>query len=90
VIRFHLDEHVDHDIARGLRLRGIDVTTANDAGLLGAGDDAHLAFALTAGRVILTHDADYLRAVGAGRLHAGIVYCAMGSKSVGELVAICA
>lgn len=38
-MRFHLDEHVDHAIARGLRNRGIEVTTATDAGLLGASDE---------------------------------------------------
>ena len=34
-IRFHLDEHVAHAIAEGLRRRGVDVTTTTDAGLLG-------------------------------------------------------
>jgi hypothetical protein len=32
-IRFHLDEHIDPNIARGLRRYGIDVTTTVDAGL---------------------------------------------------------
>ncbi len=32
-IRFHLDEHIDRDIARALRLYGIDVTTTVEAGL---------------------------------------------------------
>jgi predicted nuclease of predicted toxin-antitoxin system len=73
VIRFHLDEQVDHDIAQGLRLRGIDVTTASDAGLLGASDEAHIAFALEQRRLILTHDADYLRSASAGCSHAGIL-----------------
>ena len=44
-IRFHLDEHVDHDIARGLRHRGIDVTTTTDAGLLEADDAQHIVYA---------------------------------------------
>jgi hypothetical protein len=35
-IRFHLDEHVDHAVADGLRRRGIAVTTTADADLLGA------------------------------------------------------
>jgi hypothetical protein len=39
-LRFHLDEHVAGAIAAGLRRRGIDVTTAADAGLLGAEDVA--------------------------------------------------
>ena len=32
-MRFHLDEHVPHAIAEGLRRRGIDVTTTVEAGL---------------------------------------------------------
>jgi hypothetical protein len=31
-IRFHLDEHIDRDIARALRLYSIDVTTTVEAG----------------------------------------------------------
>ena len=44
-IRFHLDEHVAHAVADGLRRLGIEVTTTTDAGLLGAvlGEHAHLA-----------------------------------------------
>lgn len=42
-MRFHLDEHVAHAIAHGLRRRGIDVTTTVETGLLSAPDDDHLA-----------------------------------------------
>lgn len=59
-VRFRLDENVDHAIARGLRLGDIDVTTANDAGLLGGEDAAHLAFALADERVVVTHDPEFL------------------------------
>jgi hypothetical protein len=38
-IRFYLDEHIDSVIARGLRRRGIDVTTTADAGLQGTTDE---------------------------------------------------
>jgi hypothetical protein len=34
-IRYHLDEHVGNAVAHGLRLRGLDVTTTKDAGLIG-------------------------------------------------------
>jgi hypothetical protein len=50
VLRFHLDEQVDHAIARALRASAIDVTTTTDAGLLGASDDQHMAFALQEAR----------------------------------------
>jgi predicted nuclease of predicted toxin-antitoxin system len=86
VIRFHLDEHVDHDIARGLRLRGIDVTTSTDADLLRAGDDRQLDFAFREQRVLVTHDADFLVLASLSTPHMGIVFAAMGTRTVGELV----
>ena len=42
-IRFQLDEHIPHAVAEGRRRRGIDVLTANEAGLLGSPDVEHLA-----------------------------------------------
>lgn len=71
-IRFHLDEVCDPRIAAGLRRRGVDVTTAADAGLLGAPDTAHMAFAWRQARVIVTHDADFLRLHAGGAEHAAL------------------
>lgn len=86
MIRFHLDEHVDHEIARGLRGRGVDVTTTTDARLLGADDEAHFEFARQEGRVIFTNDADFLRLASRGEPHLGIVYCAPGKRSLGDVI----
>jgi uncharacterized protein with PIN domain len=86
VIAFHLDEHVDHAIAIGLRLRGIDVTTTTDAGLIAADDPEHIAFALASNRVVLTHDQDFLRHHQAGIEHAGIIYAEQGAHTIGEIV----
>lgn len=86
MLRFHLDEHVDHAVARGLADRGIDVTTAASANLLSADDEAHVAFALREGRVIFTNDADFLRLAAHGISHAGIAYCAPGARSIGEII----
>jgi hypothetical protein len=86
VLRFHLDENVQASIAEGLRRRGIDVTTAADAGLSAASDEAHLAFALQSGCVLVTHDADFLKLAAQGAPHAGIAYCAHGHRSVGEIL----
>jgi hypothetical protein len=85
-LRFHLDEHVPAAIAAGLRRRGIDVTTAADAGLLGAADDAHLAFARTEGRVIYTNDEDYLVLHDRGNEHAGIAYAHQQRRSIGHVI----
>ena len=38
-VRFHLDEHMDPDIAAALRRVNIDVTTAADQNLLGHSDE---------------------------------------------------
>jgi hypothetical protein len=85
-IRFHLDEHIDSAIADGLRRRGIDVTTTVEAKLRTDEDDAHLAFARTAARVIVTHDADYLRMHQRGMAHAGIAYCHQQTRSIGDII----
>ena len=45
-IKFHLDENVNNAIANGLRVRGIDVTTSSEQGLIGASDEQQLAYAL--------------------------------------------
>lgn len=85
-IRFHLDEHIAHAVAHGLRLREIDVTTTADADLIGASDEDHLAFASADSRVIVTNDPDYLRLHNAGTDHAGIVFCVRDNTDVGEIV----
>src|SRR6266516_1446372 len=84
--RFHLDEHLSGSIAAGLRRRHVDVTTTREAGLAGAEDAVQLAFATSAGRVIVTQDADYLRLHAKGIAHAGIVYYPQRSLSIGEVL----
>jgi predicted nuclease of predicted toxin-antitoxin system len=85
-IRFHLDENVESAVAIGLRLRNIDVTTTNDAGLAGASDQAQLSFATVSGRVIVTQDGDSPRLHSTGVHHAGIVFCLPKDRNIGELV----
>jgi len=85
-IRFHLDEHIDSAVAEGLRRRAIDVTTSADAGLLGAEDVDHLAFARASGRVVVSNDPDFLRLHDQGVDHAGIAYCHQQSRSIGETI----
>ena len=84
-ILFHLDEHVAHAVADGLRLRGIDVTTTVDAGLLGAEDADQIAYGLTQGRVIFTEDDDFLILAAAGIEHAGLSYCHQNTRSIGQI-----
>ena len=61
--------------------------TAAEARLLSA-DEAHvLVHAYTAGRVLVTHDSDFLRLHGQGHVHAGIAYSEQGAPGIGRLVA---
>lgn len=73
-IRFHLDEGVHGAIADALRHRGMDVTRAGDVELIGATDEAHLAFAFREHRVLVTHDSDFLRLDSHGLVHCGIAF----------------
>ena len=84
-IGFYLDEHVPQAVAEALRRRGIDVLTVQEAGMAGADDGRHLTFALQAGRVLVTQDADFLRFQASGRRHAGIAYASQ-QLSIGAIV----
>jgi len=85
-IRFHLDENCDARIAVGLRLHGIDLTTTPEARLVRASDQEQLRFAVSQGRVIVTHDADFLRIAAAGAAHAGIMHLRPEKHSLGEMI----
>ena len=82
-IQFYTDEHVHPAVVRGLRSRNVDVLTCQEAGFLGATDHAHLIFATSRGRVLFTHDADFVRLHASGMVHSGIAY-APGPMSVGD------
>ena len=85
-IRFHLDEHISTQVAAGLRRRNIDVTTTGDTGLIGATDLAHIEFAASSGRVLVTQDDDFLRLHAKGVAHSGIAYCQQQSMLAGEIL----
>ncbi len=85
MLRFHLDENVPTAVAAGLAGRGYDVTTTNSTDLREAADPEQLAFALRDDRVVVTHDADFLRIHAAGVQHAGIAF-ASPDRSLGDLI----
>lgn len=85
-LRFHCDEHIDPAVVSGLRRRGVDVTTAADAGLLGATDEQHLEFARAQQRKVVTKDTDFLRLSASGEVHAGIAYCKQGRRTIGRMM----
>jgi predicted nuclease of predicted toxin-antitoxin system len=85
-IRFHLDEHVPHAVADGLRRLGIEATTSTDAGLLGAADAEHIGYGLSQRRVIFTQDDDFLILASAGVELSGLAYCRQSSRSIGQII----
>jgi predicted nuclease of predicted toxin-antitoxin system len=84
-VRYYLDEHVDLDIARALRRRGVDVFTAQEAEQRATADVVLLRTAAADGRVFVTQDAGLLRLSGEGESHAGIVYAPHGTP-IGEFI----
>ncbi len=86
MIRYHLDESVRTAIAVGLRSHGVDVTTTTEAFLLGSADEDQIAYALAHGRVIVTHDDDFLVLASSGIEHAGVCYCHQQKYAVGRLL----
>jgi predicted nuclease of predicted toxin-antitoxin system len=84
-IKFYTDEHVASAVVKGLRERGVEVMTAAEAGLRGASDEVHLAHARAERRVLVSHDADFLRLHAAGTEHPGIAYSPQ-TLPVGDLI----
>lgn len=88
--RLYIDEDaMDDDLVQALRLRGADVQTALDAGLIGRPDEEYLAHAAEEGRVLYTFNVgDFMRLhgeyVSAGRAHAGIPFGDQQRFGVGE------
>lgn len=86
----YIDEDaMDDDLVQALRLRGVDVQTALEAGLVGRPDEEHIAHAAEAGRILYTFNVgDFMHLHGeyvtAGRAHAGIVFGDQQRFSVGE------
>ncbi len=85
-LRFYTDENVDPAIARGLRLRGIDAIAAKEDKRTGLGDPQQMELAIREGRVLVTHDEDFLVLASEGVPHAGIVYVKVNTRTVAQMV----
>jgi hypothetical protein len=89
-IRLYLDEDaMDHDLLRALLARGMDVTTALQAGMIEREDNEHLDYATAQGRVLYSFNVgDFSRlhrAYLAGvRSHAGMILARQQRYSVAE------
>ncbi len=85
-IRFFLDENVHGEAVAGLRACGIDAISAREVGRLRLPNPEQLAFATAEGRVLVTHDQDYLALHATGTSHADIAGCHPTSYSLGQLI----
>lgn len=79
----------DRHLAQALRARGVDVLTAQEAGMVEQSDEAHLEYATAHGRVLYSFNrGDFLRLHSAclqqGKTHAGILLARQQHYSVGE------
>ena len=84
-VQFYLDEHIPSAVAEGLRHRGVEVVTLDEANMLGARDEEHLAFGREENCVLVTHDDDFLRLAAEGGSHAGIVSVPR-ERTIGDMV----
>jgi hypothetical protein len=89
-IRLYFDEDaMDSDLVRALRVRGVEVITANDTGLIAFPDEKHLSWAAENSRVLYSFNVsdfmalhiDYLSAA---KEHAGIVLAQQQRYAIGE------
>lgn len=62
------------------------MTTTAEEGLITAPDEMQLMFALSQGRVLVTHDDDFLGLHQSDMEHAGIAYCNQNHRSIGEIL----
>jgi hypothetical protein len=89
-IRLYLDEDaMDGNLVWALRVRGVDVTTALDAGLTGSADEEHLKYAIASERTLYSFNVrDFISLhtayVAASKQHAGIILGQQQRYSVGE------
>lgn len=80
---FLADQNIHADVVRFLRDAGVDVVDVWQAGLAGADDAAILAWAVSHGRVIVSHDADFgMLAIRSGTAYLGVVYLRPGHVAV--------
>lgn len=89
-IRLYLDEDaMDSDLAQALRMRGMDVQTALEAGLINTPDNKQLAYAARHDRALYSFNVvDFMALHTAymteGMRHAGIILAQQQRYNIGE------
>ena len=84
-IRFLVDVHVHSAITSGLRRRGIEVLTCQEAQLNTASDEAILQFASSNDWIIFSQDSDFLKICSEQFPHKGLVY-SHKQNSIGRII----
>jgi hypothetical protein len=91
-IRLYVDEDaMARALVRGLRARGIDVTTVLDAGMSEQNDIAQLEYAILHGRLLYTFNVGHFchlhaQYMSQGKSHAGIIVVFRQRYSVGQQI----
>lgn len=84
-IKYYMDVHVKRAVTEGLRRRGVEVLTAQEADMQLAEDIEHIAYVQSGGWIIFTNDVDFLRLHASGVEHGGIAYCHQ-TTSIGQMI----
>jgi predicted nuclease of predicted toxin-antitoxin system len=89
-IKLYMDVHVRRAVTLGLRLRGVDVLTAQEDGAGELDDSRLLDRASLSGRVLFTQDDDLLEEAAerqrAGGMFTGVIYCHQLSATIGQCI----
>ncbi|MCY4063037.1 MAG: DUF5615 family PIN-like protein [Chloroflexi bacterium] len=85
-ISLYFDENMPEAAAIQLADQGIDVMTTQEAKRCGADDLDQLYFAASLGRVICSHDKDFLELAKTDPVRCGIAFIGFKSKEMGALV----
>lgn len=90
-VRLYMDVHVPYTITTGLRLRGVDVLTAQDDGTTELDDPELLDRATALGRALFTRDQDLLREANQRRqkveAFVGVIYAHQLRVTIGQCIA---
>jgi len=85
-----MDVHVPRAVTVALRLRSVDVRTAQEDGAAEFDDDRLLQRATELGRVLVSHDDDLLREgamrLREGKAFSGVIYAHQLRVTIGQLV----
>lgn len=89
-VSLYFDHNVIRAVLFGLRSRGVDVIDTLEDGTSRLRDEALFERVQSFGRVLFTHDSDFLRIsaarLGRGESHHGIIYVQQRKLSIGEMV----